>query len=81
MKLGIEHCREKLSNIDDPRITKDIKYIRKFRIDELPQLWNVSKRDMSFVGPMAIIHEEFIFYHKEIPYFNFRHNVKSGTIR
>jgi lipopolysaccharide/colanic/teichoic acid biosynthesis glycosyltransferase len=64
---------------DDPRITRVGRIIRKLRIDELPQLWNVLKGDMSFVGPRP---ERPYFVEKletKIPYYKERFSVKPGV--
>ena len=62
----------------DDRITRVGRFIRKVRIDELPQLWNVLKGDMSFIGPRP---ERMTFVKKlkeDIPYYSLRHTVKPG---
>jgi sugar transferase (PEP-CTERM system associated) len=62
----------------DNRITRVGKVIRKLRLDELPQLWNVLKGDMSFVGPRPE-REYFVKKLEElIPYYTERHTVKPG---
>jgi len=63
---------------NDIRVTRVGKYLRKYRIDELPQLLNVLKGDMSFVGPRPERPEFVETLSENIPYFNFRHLVKPG---
>jgi lipopolysaccharide/colanic/teichoic acid biosynthesis glycosyltransferase len=63
---------------DDPRVTKVGKFIRKFSIDELPQLFNILKGDMSIVGPRCEMVENVEKYTKEIPEFKYSHKVKAG---
>jgi exopolysaccharide biosynthesis polyprenyl glycosylphosphotransferase len=63
---------------NDPRITKIGKLIRLTRIDELPQLWNVLKGDMSFIGPRPERPEFNVFLAEEIPFYELRHSVRPG---
>ncbi|MDP0266755.1 sugar transferase [Glaesserella parasuis] len=68
----------KFATTNDMRITKVGKFIRKTRIDELPQFFNVLKGDMSLIGPrpeQKVFVDKFI---KEIPFYNYRHIVKPG---
>ncbi len=63
---------------NDPRITKVGKFIRATRIDELPQLLNIIRGDMSIVGPRPERMENMSDYCKDIPEFDFRTKVKGG---
>jgi sugar transferase (PEP-CTERM system associated) len=63
---------------DDPRITKVGKFLRASRLDEIPQLWCVLKRDMNFVGPRPERPEFVEWLKKDIPFYDVRHMVRPG---
>jgi len=66
------------AKINDPRITMVGNYLRKSRLDELPQCWNVLKGEMSFVGPRPERPEFTKELSEKIPYYDLRHVVKPG---
>ncbi|MBL8589044.1 MAG: exopolysaccharide biosynthesis polyprenyl glycosylphosphotransferase [Methylobacteriaceae bacterium] len=63
---------------DDPRVTRVGRWIRRFNIDELPQLFNVLRGEMSLVGPRphALAHDQ--AYERRIAFYARRHNVRPG---
>ncbi len=66
------------AKVNDTRITNYGKFMRKLRIDELPQLWNILKNDMSFIGPRPE-QVEFVYdFEQKINNYALRHNVKPG---
>lgn len=72
-KNGAEWAKE-----NDERITKFGKFLRKTRLDELPQLWNVLKGEMSFIGPRPERPEFVKELEKILPYYSMRHLVRPG---
>ena len=68
----------RLASKNDSRITPVGKFIRKVRIDELPQLFNIITGDMSFIGPRPERPEIIKQYIQEMPEFEFRTRVKAG---
>ncbi|CAN5676290.1 exopolysaccharide biosynthesis polyprenyl glycosylphosphotransferase [soil metagenome] len=60
------------------RVTRFGKFLRKSRIDELPQLWNVVAGDLSFIGPRPEFPKSARIYEEEIPYYAVRHLVTPG---
>ena len=63
---------------NDPRTTRVGRFLRKSRIDEIPQLWNVLAGDMSLVGPRPERPQFVEQLSKQLPIYNFRHGVKAG---
>ncbi len=63
---------------DDPRVTKVGRFLRKTRIDEVPQLWNILRGHMSFVGPRAERPEFRNKLKKEVPFYEERYLIKPG---
>lgn len=72
-KDGAQYAKKK-----DSRVTRIGSFIRKTRIDELPQLFNVLKGDMSFVGPRPERPEFVTGYNDRITHYGLRHKVKPG---
>lgn len=60
------------------RVTKLGMFLRKTRIDELPQLWNVLVGDLSFIGPRPELPKIVAIYEEEIPYYAVRHLITPG---
>jgi lipopolysaccharide/colanic/teichoic acid biosynthesis glycosyltransferase len=63
---------------DDERVTRVGRWLRRMRLDELPQLLNVLRGDMSMIGPRAEWDRCVEVYEREIPCYHFRHLVKPG---
>jgi lipopolysaccharide/colanic/teichoic acid biosynthesis glycosyltransferase len=78
MDLDAERDGARFATERDPRLIRGGSFLRKTRLDEIPQLWNVLKGDMSLVGPRA---EQVPFvseFRKQIPFYDHRHMVRPG---
>ncbi|AKH41430.1 sugar transferase (PEP-CTERM system associated) [Altererythrobacter atlanticus] len=78
MRTDAEAGGAKWAEKDDPRITRLGRFIRKVRIDELPQVWTVLNGRMSFVGPRPEVPKFVEDLERELPYYAERHMVKPG---
>lgn len=78
MRTDAEVNGAQFAQKDDPRVTRLGKFIRKTRIDELPQTWSVLKGEMSFVGPRPERPEFVAELEEHLPFYAERHMVKPG---
>jgi len=80
MKVGAERAATLApATFDDPRCTRVGKWIRRIRIDELPQLFNIVKGDMYFVGPRPFVPDQEASLVEQIPYYRQRWAVRPGA--
>lgn len=78
---SVEGLCERLSSITqsgDPRITRIGQFLRRTRIDELPQVWNVLRGEMSWIGPRPEALALSEWYMGELPFYTYRHIVRPG---
>ncbi len=66
------------SRDDSDRVTRVGRWIRKFRLDELPQFWNILRGDMDLLGPRPEILRNVTTMSEQIPYYSLRHVVRPG---
>jgi sugar transferase (PEP-CTERM system associated) len=78
MRTDAEAAGAQFAQKDDPRVTRFGRFIRKTRIDELPQTWSVLKGEMSFVGPRPERPEFVADLEEQLPFYAERHMVKPG---
>ena len=78
MRTDAEADGAQFAQANDPRVTRLGRFIRKVRIDELPQAWHVLRGQMSFVGPRPERPEFVSELEQQLPYYAERHMVKPG---
>ncbi|HWA28472.1 MAG TPA: sugar transferase [Lacunisphaera sp.] len=76
--MSVHHDGAVYTGANDSRITPIGRFLRATRLDEVPQLWNVFRGDMSLIGPRAEWTKLVDEYEKKIPCYHFRHLVKPG---
>ena len=69
---------DSMTRDEDDRITRVGRFLRKVRLDELPQAWNILKGDMSWIGPRPEAISLSEWYEQEIPFYSYRHIVRPG---
>jgi len=73
-----DHRRAAMTDEGDVRITRLGGFLRRSRIDELPQVWNILKGEMSWIGPRPEAEVLSVWYTGDIPFYRYRHVVRPG---
>lgn len=75
---GLTQREDAMTKSDDDRITRIGRFLRKTRFDELPQVFNVLRGEMSFIGPRPEACSLSEWYDRELPFYSYRHIVRPG---
>ena len=78
MVSGADDGGPQFTSLDDPRVTRVGRWLRRSRLDEIPQLWNVLKGDLALVGPRAEQTAFTSYFESIIPFYRYRHMVRPG---
>jgi lipopolysaccharide/colanic/teichoic acid biosynthesis glycosyltransferase len=73
-----DHRMAAITDHKDDRITRVGKFLRRNRLDELPQIWNILRGEMSWIGPRPEAEVLSHWYVSELPFYRYRHVVKPG---
>ena len=73
-----DELRAAMTDHNDNRVTRVGAFLRQYRIDELPQIFNILKFEMSWIGPRPEAEVLSIWYTSELPFYRYRHVVKPG---
>jgi len=73
-----DHRRAAMTDADDVRVTRLGGFLRRSRIDELPQVWNILRGEMSWIGPRPEAEILSVWYTGDIPFYRYRHVVRPG---
>jgi lipopolysaccharide/colanic/teichoic acid biosynthesis glycosyltransferase len=73
-----DHRRAAMTGAGDARITRVGGFLRRARIDEMPQVWNILKGEMSWIGPRPEAEVLSAWYTGDIPFYRYRHVVRPG---
>lgn len=76
--MRVDHEGESFTLEGDARITRVGAFLRKYRIDEFPQIWNICKGEMSWIGPRPEALDLSEWYEREVPFYSYRHMVRPG---